>query len=344
MKPINVFSGFDGMSGGQLALQRAQIPVDKYYASEIDKHAIKITQKNFPNTIQLGDIEKWREWDIDWASINLLLAGSPCQGFSFAGKQLNFEDPRSRLFFIFVDIYNHVKKLNPDVKFLLENVNMKRSFLGVISKYMGVFPVRINSNLVSAQNRDRFYWSNIRTRHEGFFDDVFTYIPQPEDKGLVLLDILQPTEEVDEKYYMKDVEIQYGINKHSGKTWHTGNKMGNMDFPNKPKKKAKTLTTISIKGDRSVNHVGVNNYNGKLSKVEQSNCIDTNYWKGMDNHTQRSMVLSYDRIRRLTPIECERLQTVPDSYTEGVSDTQRYRMLGNGWTINVITHILNYLK
>lgn len=129
---MNVLSLFDGMSCGQIALNQLGIKVDEYYASEIDKWAIQVTQKNYPDTIQLGDITKWREWDIDWASIDLVYGGSPCQGFSFAGKQLAFDDPRSRLFFEFVDIVNHIKSLNPDVKFLLENVRMKKEYLDVI--------------------------------------------------------------------------------------------------------------------------------------------------------------------------------------------------------------------
>ena len=157
--------------------------VGKYYASEIDKYAISITQKNYPDTIQLGDVTKWREWDIDWASIDLIMGGSPCQGFSMAGKQLAFDDPRSALFFVFVDIRNHIQKHNPDVKFLLENVRMKKDHLAVITEYMGVEPVMINSALVSAQNRRRLYWTNIPLG-----------VTQPADKGEILSDILVTAE------------------------------------------------------------------------------------------------------------------------------------------------------
>lgn len=117
---MNILSLFDGISCGRVALERVGIPVDKYYASEIDKYAIQITQKNYPDTIHLGDVTKWKDWDIDWKSIDLLIGGSPCQGFSNAGKGLNFDDPRSALFFVFVDILNHIKSVNPNVKFLLE--------------------------------------------------------------------------------------------------------------------------------------------------------------------------------------------------------------------------------
>ena len=174
---MNVLSLFDGMSCGRIALDRAGIEVGKYYASELDKYAITVTQANWPETIQLGDVTKWREWSIDWSSIDLLIGGSPCQGFSFAGKQLAFDDPRSALFFEYLNILNHIKKFNPDVKFMLENVKMKKDYLDVISGLLGVEPVFINSALVSAQNRQRYYWAN------------WEFV-EPEDKGILLKDII----------------------------------------------------------------------------------------------------------------------------------------------------------
>ena len=129
---MNVLSLFDGLSCGQIALKELGVKVDKYYASEIDKFAIEQTRLNFPNTIHLGDVQNWEEWKLDWSSIDLVIGGSPCQGFSFAGKQLAFDDPRSRLFFVFVGIVNHVKKHNPNMKFLLENVVMKKEHIAVI--------------------------------------------------------------------------------------------------------------------------------------------------------------------------------------------------------------------
>jgi DNA (cytosine-5)-methyltransferase 3A len=171
---INVLSCFDGISAGQLALQRAGIKVDNYYASEIDKYAIEVTQKNYPETIQLGNIDNWEKWDLP--KIDLLIGGSPCQGFSSAGKGLNFDDPRSKLFFTFVDI---LKKLNPKY-FLLENVKMKKEWQNIISEYTSVNPVMINSSLVSAQERERLYWTNIQ-------DNIL----QPKDKNIMLMDILE---------------------------------------------------------------------------------------------------------------------------------------------------------
>ena len=157
---MNILSLFDGMSCGRIAAERAGFDVENYYASELDKYAIKVTQANWPNTIQLGDVTKWREWDIDWPSIDLLIGGSPCQGFSFAGKQLAFDDPRSKLFFVYEDILNYIKLFNPDVKFMLENVKMKKEFLSVISDRLEVDPIFINSGDYSYCERPRYYWAN----------------------------------------------------------------------------------------------------------------------------------------------------------------------------------------
>lgn len=211
---INVLSLFDGMSCLQIALKELDIKFNNYYASEIDQHAIKQTQLNFPGTIQLGSVTEWRTWNIDWSTVGLIGAGSPCQGFSFAGKQLAFDDPRSVLFFVFIDILNHVRKFNPDVKFLLENVDMKKEHMVVINAYTGVFPVNINSNLVSAQNRNRWYWSNIRTKEVGLFGETHTDIPQPKDKCILLKDILE--DEVPEKYYLSEKMLKW-LGKHSEK-------------------------------------------------------------------------------------------------------------------------------
>ena len=183
MKSINVLSLFDGMSGGQIALERAGIPVANYYASEIDKYAIQVTQSHYPNTHQLGTILNWENWQLP--KIDLVIAGSPCQGFSKAGKGLNFDDPRSKLFFTFMDILNYHKKQNPDLLWMLENVKMKKEWKDYISDLLGVEPVLINSALVSAQNRERLYWA-------------YFPITQPEEKGILLRDIIE--QNVEEKY------------------------------------------------------------------------------------------------------------------------------------------------
>lgn len=176
---MNVLSLFDGMSCGMIALEKAGINVGKYYASEIDKYATKVSEANYPGIVRLGDVTKWREWDIDWSSIDLLIGGSPCQGFSFAGKQLAFDDPRSKLFFVYVDILNHIKAVNPSVKFMLENVKMKKDHIEVISEHLGAEPVFINSEIHAAVARPRYYWANFK-------------IDQPERVEVSFLDLVDP--------------------------------------------------------------------------------------------------------------------------------------------------------
>lgn len=189
---MNVLSLFNGMSTGHTALENVGIKVNKYYSSEIKPHAIELTQHHYPNTIQLGDVTKWKEWDIDYKTINLVLSGSPCQDLSIAGKQKGLEGERSGLFWVFVDILKHIKKLNPNVLFLQENVgSAPKKDVGIMSRALGVYPVRINSSLVTAQMRDRYYWTNIRTKKEGLFGDVTTDIPQPKDKKILLKTIIE---------------------------------------------------------------------------------------------------------------------------------------------------------
>jgi site-specific DNA-cytosine methylase len=294
---MNVLSLFDGMSCGQIALNRIGITPEKYYASEIDKHAIKITMSNYPSTIQLGDVTKWREWDIDWTSIDLLIGGSPCQGFSFAGKQLAFDDPRSKLFFVYVDILNHLRSVNPDIKFMLENVKMKGDYLYAITESLhagsgSIFaPVRINSNLVSAQNRDREYWANWS----------FT---KPIDKEIFLPSVIG----IDADQYQ----------------------IYQKDKPNKPRKsniKSSCLTgTANAAGNHSQMDVIV--MNGAEIPLTSTGRID---------------IHSNPMVRRYSVAECEMLQTVPVGYTSAVSNSQAHKALINGWTVDVIAHILNSL-
>ena len=306
---MNVLSLFDGMSCGQIALERANIKVDTYYASEIDKYAIQVTQHNYPNTVQLGDVTKWREWDIDWSKLGLIQAGSPCQGFSFAGKQLAFDDPRSALFFEFVNILNHVKKFNSDVVFLLENVKMKKEYLDVISEQLGVEPILINSALVSAQNRQRYYWTNIPG------------VEQPEDKGVLLKDIIDNGSVDRLKSHCLDANYYKGGNL---KSYFEKNRRQLVFQINHCKKAA---------GKQPYMQDRVFHLSGKTHALTASFASRTNV--GLEDEVTW---------RKLTPIECERLQTVPDNYTACVSNTQRYKMLGNGWTVDVIAHIYKNLK
>lgn len=399
---MKVLSLFDGMSCGQIALKQLGVIPDVYYASEIDSHAIKQTQLNFPDTVQLGDVTKWREWNIDWKSLDLILAGSPCQGFSFAGKQLAFDDPRSKLFFVFIDILNHVRSFNPNVLFLLENVNMKKSHMRVISEYCGVFPVNINSNLVSAQNRDGWYWTNIRTKQIGLFGELHSDIPQPEDKGILLRDILE--EVADEKYYIKSKTMLSFIQD----KWRIDKKYtqinGSKALPLLARQYQNwcgDYAKIDVKGNVSANqfksscftagaHSGGNHsdmdlilqrsrgnnagglFEGKTPTLsacswEQNNmlCISSNQKHATISLNKSTpmvsamgmggghvpMITSEElqcktdiRIRRLTPVECSRFQTIPSWYQWKCSDTQIYKMLGNGWTVDVIAHILSFMN
>jgi DNA (cytosine-5)-methyltransferase 1 len=188
---MNVLSLFNGMNTGRQALENVGIKVNKYYSSEIKPYAIELTQYHFPDTIQVGDVTKWQEWDIDWKSIDLVLSGSPCQDLSAAGKRAGIEGKKSSLFFTFVEILEHIKSFNPNVLFFQENVGSANKLdIGIMSRALGVYPVRFNSELVVAASRDRYYWSNIRTRQDGMFGDLITDIPQPKDKGLLFQDVL----------------------------------------------------------------------------------------------------------------------------------------------------------
>lgn len=365
---MKVVSLFDGMSCGQIALRELGVVPEIYYASEIDRHAIGQTQLNFPDTVQLGDVTRWQEWDIDWTGIDLILAGSPCQGFSFAGKMLAFDDPRSRLFFVFADILNHARVANLRVRFLLENVNMKKEHLRVITEYVGVFPVRINSALVSAQNRDRWYWTNIRTRQEGLFGELYSDIPQPTDRRILLRDILE--NEVSGKYYLNDNMLNW-LKKHAAKQGTSikiklcNDKIGcltsaqfkmnlSSDYVLQlPHGKSRGGVHVNKTPTLSANAWEQNNLMIQLNRNKefgtqprQQNRIYFQYGKSpalaAGHGGQTSNVLDDVRVRRLTPLECARLQTVPDWYRWRCSDTQIYRMLGNGWTVEVIMHILSF--
>jgi hypothetical protein len=188
---MNVLSLFNGMNTGRQALENVGIKVNKYYSSEIKPYAIELTQYHFPDTIQLGDVTKWREWNIDWKSIDLVLSGSPCQDLSAAGKRAGINGSKSSLFFTFVEILEHIKSFNSKVLFLQENVgSARKEDVGIMSRALGVYPVRINSSLVTAQLRDRYYWTNIKTKQDGMFGDIVTDIPQPKDKAMLLKDII----------------------------------------------------------------------------------------------------------------------------------------------------------
>ena len=443
-----VFSAFDGMSCGQIAFKELGIKVDKYYASEVDKYAIMQTQQNFPNTIQLGSIV-----DVDVSKldpIDILIGGSPCQSFSFAGKRngmttteneeiytlerylelksegFQFEG-QSYLFWEYMRILTDIRKYNPDVKFLLENVEMGDKWERVLSESIGVFGVHINSALVSAQNRKRIYWTNIRVKEVGLFGELHSDIPQPEDEGILLRDILENY--VDEKYYLSEAAINRSLRKEYSKPQIDPDKTGTLNTKNNSGQCSFDSGTTFIKVDKSLNkkpnqykassfttggNSGGNHSDMDLICVAQrgreSACLSpkrTEYGKQIRKEYEAGIVteqrkniqqleprndgktntittvqkdnlicikqlprgankggLFHDkcptltsnsfehnnhvikdyRIRRLTPTECARLQTIPSWYKWIVSETQRYKMLGNGWNSKTIMHILKYLS
>jgi len=303
---VNVLSLFDGMACGRIALERAGIPVTSYYASEVDKYAIKVAKANYPDIQHIGDVRNVSRWSLDFLQqaheIDLLIAGSPCQGFSFAGKQLNFSDPRSKLFFEFVRL---LKECKPRY-FFLENVVMKQEYQDVITSYLGVKPIKINSALVSAQNRKRLYWTNIPG------------INQPVDRGIVLSDVLDLT--------IQDCPIGVKVREKS-KCIRTGGR--NSPF-NSRHEWDSPFQRVSKKGKVKPN-------------ISKSACL-TGGGNSGGNHSDMDIIHTPFATRRYTPVECERLQTVDDNYTNHVSNSQRYKMLGNGWTVDVIAHCFSYIK
>jgi DNA (cytosine-5)-methyltransferase 3A len=300
----SVLSLFDGMSCGQIALNRVGIEYDNYFASEIDKHAIKVTQTNYPKTIQLGDVRDIKTENLP--KIDLFIGGSPCQGFSFSGKQLNFDDPRSKLFFEFVRL---VKELNPKY-WLLENVVMKKEFEQVITEHLGVQPIKINSSLVSAQNRERLYWANFE-------------IKQPTDKGINLIDILE-TDELINPSAIRGRRLN--------KATILGRRLNERGVRDDYNKDVPITQCLEVRATNT-------NKSNCLTTVEKDNVLTT-----MPIGRHKDAFKNNLPFRYYTLKEYCRLQTVPENYfTDIVSENQAKKMLGNGWTVNVIAHIFGSL-
>lgn len=312
---VNVLSLFDGISCGYLALKRAGIKVDNYFASEIDKNAIEISKSNYPNIIQLGDVVNWRKWNLP--KIDIIIAGSPCQGFSRNGRGLNFEDSRSKLFFEFVDILNDIKSKNPNVLFLLENVKMKNEWKDVISTYLGVQPLEINSKLLSAQNRSRLYWTNIPC-----YD-------QPKDKEIKLIDILEDVNINDSFIYHNGLLFDRTIPEASRNLVYIEN--GEI----RVKQPVKQGYIVAENGDGiNISFPTSKSRRGRVIK-QKSSTLDC---------ACDICVLQNGMVRRFTQTELERLQTLPEGYTKDFSKTISKKAIGNGWTVDVIAYILSHIK
>jgi site-specific DNA-cytosine methylase len=274
---MNVLSLFDGISCGQLALKEANIEYENYFASELDKYAIQVTNNNFPKTQQIGNVLNVNVKDLP--KIDLLIGGSPCQSFSRAGDGSGF-DGESRLFWEYVRILNDIKKENPNVLFLLENVVMKEEWKNIITEALGVEPIQISSSKFVPQSRERLYWTNIPN------------IKQPEQRDYNIRDFYE--------------------------------------------------------GEGFPSSCGVNRF---FKRREIFNTLTATYYKGIRGSGRpaislRESFLDEDREahRMLTPNEVEKLQGLPKDYTQGISKTQRYKSIGNGWTVDVIAHIFKNLK
>lgn len=336
-----VLSLFDGCGTSIEVLKNLGAINLKYYASEIDKYSIKIANKNHKDIIQLGDITQWETWEIE--KPDLIIGGSPCQGFSFAGKQLNFEDERSKLFFEFVKIVKHYKPKY----FLLENVKMKKEYKDKISELLEVEPIEIDSALVSAQRRKRLYWANFK-------------IKQPKDRNIFLKDIVLENTFVDrEKSYcltstycnLGKGDIKDYIQRHRRQLVFDKVKKYIVPF-----EKTLKIFESEVKKNK-IGYFKTDSRSNRVYSIHNKSvtlCSSTGGGEGSQNgqmfnegkkfYTLTAQdqhgILIEGYIRKLTPLECERLQTFPDGYTEGVSDTQRYKMLGNSFTLKVIEHIL----
>ena len=300
---MKVLSLFDGIGCAKVALDRAGINVEEYYSSEIDKNCLKLLETKYPNHIQLGDITQISDEDVPF--VDIVFGGSPCQSFSRSGNGTGF-DGKSGLFWEYVRVLEVARKKNPNVLFLLENVVMKKEWQDIITDALGVEPIMIDSTLVSAQKRQRLYWTNIKR------------VEQPKDKNIIIDNIFQwyesrELEKLSEDFLWYDNETNTFKVKNGTKKGYLEVEDGdtiNLDFPTSKTRR------------------------GRVGK-QKANTLNTGCNQG---------IFLGGKVWKLTPIECERLQTLPDNYTEGFSDSVRRNMIGNGWTVDVIVHILSFIK
>lgn len=384
-----ILSLFDGMSCGQIALRELGVTIDKYYASEIDKFAIQNTMANFPDTVQLGDVRQVDAKSL--GKIDLLIGGSPCQCFSFAGKRagmstkskeqietltrylelkqqgLEFEG-QSYLFWEYVRILNELRETNPNILFMLENVEMGKRWEAVINEALGIVGVHINSALVSAQVRKRIYWTNIKLAQCDLFGLPQSAIPQPTDRHIFIKDILQ--DEVDEKYFLSPeyIEKLLAYNKRQEENGNgfkaifhkekdnlimqrpRGKNKGAINTEKSPTLSANSWQQNNLlvsKPKDGIKRVNPSRESGGKQPYQQNRVYAADgkspaLMNGHGGQTINALVEGL-QVRRLTPTECARLQTIPEWYKWEVSETQQYRMLGNGWTVEVIKHILSFL-
>ena len=373
---MNVVSLFNGMNTGRQALENVGIKVNKYYSSEIKPYAIELTQHHFPDTIQVGDVTKWREWDIDWKTIDLVLSGSPCQDLSAAGKRAGINGTKSSLFFTFVEILEHIKLLNPKVLFLQENVGSASKLdVGIMSRALGVYPVRINSSLVTAQLRDRYYWSNIRTKETMF--DVVTDIPQPKDKGIMFKDIITDghVERVKALAILESESractSQESIKKRAAKEFinmvyvdtdkHVALKMqghrNNQGSQESLKHRNETTGMLTLIYEfKDELRVKTNTAKG-FDIVTENDCIDLSFptsttrrgrvTKGKSPCLMESSnnLYSYKDgiVRTVNKVEMCRLQGFPDDYCDILTTAKAGSLLGDGWTLPIIEHIFSFI-
>jgi len=380
---MRVVSLFNGMNTGRQALENVGIKVEKYYSSEIKPYAIELTQYHFPDTIQVGDVKKWREWDIDWSNIDLILSGSPCQDLSAAGKRAGINGKKSSLFFVFVDILNHIKSLNPNVLFLQENVGSAAKLdVGIMSRALGVYPVRINSSLVTAQLRDRYYWSNIRTKETMF--DVVTDIPQPKDLGIMFKDIITdknverkkstallqgyiskntfkiPEGEKSQNHLKKRdligmCPIVY-VDKHT--CLNTGSGATEKASQRYLTHRNETTGMITLIYEHNNELRCKTNTTKGYDVVTENDCLDLSFptsktrrarvTKGKSPCLMQSQnnLYSYKDavVRTVNKIEMCRLQGFPDNYCDILNTAKAGSLLGDGWTLPIIEHIFRFIK